>query len=275
MTASFLYYCFEVNVMNWIKKYGWFIFIAFVAGMLGNTFCTFIEHVKNWGSVADWVSGIGSLIAITFAYWQIIEQKKEYENDKKIKREDDILKNRAFFDVRKSTYVVKNKDIVWISIEDKKNKKVLECIYKKYNDEKAEKDKKAENIKYTLANNSYVYVFRNITKASAYSFTLKIEYKVNEESEYDYIQSNIGIMSGEEICILPSKLINEPSKYANCQKKLSIYFESMDKKVYYQTWEEKNMAPKNDIIDFEFDGITTIKKSEKPKEGHSVFLSLD
>lgn len=264
--------------MNWIKKYGWLIFIGFLAGMLGNAFCMFIGRIKNWGSVADWVSGILSFGAIVVALKQVKEQREQYEDDKKTKREDDILENRAFFDVSKRTYVVKNKDSVWVSREDYDNNKAWECIYKKFNDKEAEEnkksnDKEAEDIKYPLADYSYVYVFRNFTKASAYSCTFKIEYKVNGESEYDYIQSNIGIMSGEEICILPSKLINEPTKYANCQKKVSIYFETLDNRIYCQTWLEKEFKNK-DIIDFEYGDITPIKRSEKPKEGHAVFLNI-
>lgn len=67
--------------MNWFKKYGWYILISFISAILGGAICISISQ-KNLGSFADWLSGLGSIAAIAFAYWQIHEQKVEYENDK-------------------------------------------------------------------------------------------------------------------------------------------------------------------------------------------------
>lgn len=44
----------------------------------------------DWGTVADWVSGIGSFGAVIVALWQIIIQRKKEEKDRK-------LANRPFF----------------------------------------------------------------------------------------------------------------------------------------------------------------------------------
>ena len=52
---------------------------------------TFISKIE-WGTVADWVSGIGSLGAVIVALWQIIMQRKKEEKDRK-------LANRPFFRV--------------------------------------------------------------------------------------------------------------------------------------------------------------------------------
>ena len=79
--ASFLYYCVEVNWMKWLKKYWWYFVISFSSSFVGGIICITITN-KNIGSLADWVSGIGSLIAIAFAYWKNAEQRKEYDEDK-------------------------------------------------------------------------------------------------------------------------------------------------------------------------------------------------
>lgn len=41
---------------------------------INGTIIPFLSKLE-WGTVADWVSGIGSLGAIIFAYWQMHVQK--------------------------------------------------------------------------------------------------------------------------------------------------------------------------------------------------------
>ena len=51
------------------------------------------------GTGAEWISSIGALVAIVFAYWQIYEQRKEYENDRREEKVEKRLSNRPFFTV--------------------------------------------------------------------------------------------------------------------------------------------------------------------------------
>lgn len=62
-----------------------YLLVGFIGSLVGvsipfiyNSFGT-----NKYGSLAEWVSGTGTIIAIFFAYWQINEQNKEFQLSKK------------------------------------------------------------------------------------------------------------------------------------------------------------------------------------------------
>ena len=98
---------------KWFEKYEeyiWFSLITVLSSFLGATIVYLIPK-KNFGSIADWVSGIGSCGAVIVALWQIIMQRKKEEKDRK-------LANRPFFSWMRKTYLKGSKDKLWLLPED-------------------------------------------------------------------------------------------------------------------------------------------------------------
>ena len=268
--------------MKWIKKYGWLIFIAFLAGMLGNTFCTFIEHLENWGSVADWVSGIGSLFAIVFAYKQICQQKKqmreqirEYEKDKKIGKELEELHNRPFFSLETNDKLTYGMNVVWTNI--KYVEKLAECFGKVYTSE-------GKLWCYQVKEKGYMYELKNISKNSAINITLAITYIDNSSKEKtiankDSMTVNRGVEQSESITFMTPTMIEEGKKAMwNWDKKISVYFATVDQRWYRQDWtEEKHKKVESGFAStkIEYQGIQQIDATEVPVNNDTGFYSLE
>ncbi|MCT6889495.1 hypothetical protein [Lactobacillus sp. wkB8] len=70
------------------------------------------------GTGAEWISSIGALVAIVFAYWQIYEQRKEYENDRREEKVEKRLSNRPFFTVIQKNIIQEEKEVVWVNTDD-------------------------------------------------------------------------------------------------------------------------------------------------------------
>lgn len=209
----------------------------------------------DWGTVADWVSGIGSLIAIAFAYLQIAEQRKEYEEDKKEKIRREILANRPFFSLSKSSYLTKSEDHLWLSIDDNDSKIVSNIL-------------KNNNIDIEFKDGIWTYKFKNVSKAIATKVVLKIEYQNRTKdkvlkTDYYYIKSCV--MENEQVIILPHSIMNEPSTYSLCPKSVNLYFSTIDDKVYCQRWIEK--FDKSDDLGVEQFDIKEVPIEEIPNEG--------
>jgi hypothetical protein len=71
--------------MDYLVKQIWFvasIFASVVCALLGLTAginlnpAATVHFVPNWGSVGDWVSGIGALLAVAVALWQVHRQQE-------------------------------------------------------------------------------------------------------------------------------------------------------------------------------------------------------
>lgn len=265
--ASFLYYCVEVNWMKWLKKYWWYIVISFSSSFVGGIICITITN-KNIGSLADWVSGIGSLLAIAFAYWQIHIQTKEYEEDKKEKISREILANRPFFSLVRSLYLKKGRDHLWLTNDDS-NLEKLEAFFKNNTEYR-----KGVN-EYAFKNDIYVYEFINISQAAATKLALKIEYQ-NETSDEilktDYCCIKYCVIGNQRAIILPHSMMNESNAYALCPKSVYLYFSTIDDKVYCQRWIEKS----NDLgyLDIEQVDIMEVSKEEMPKEGSYICINI-
>ena len=160
---------------------------------------TFISKLE-WGTVADWVSGIGSFGAVIVALWQIIIQRKKEEKDRK-------LANRPFFSLARRTYLKEGIDELLLLPKD--NKYVLrESFYERKNENNLTFKKKIG-----------AYEFTNVSQAVATSLVFKIEY-LNEASDKilrtDYCKIGKCVMGNEEDMILPTSIIHEPSTYASC-----------------------------------------------------------
>lgn len=59
--------------MNWEKKYRWYGVFGFFGGILGGAFCMSIKHAKNMGTLADWLSALGTIAAVMVALWPQIK----------------------------------------------------------------------------------------------------------------------------------------------------------------------------------------------------------
>ena len=216
---------------------------------------TFISKLE-WGTVADWVSGIGSLIAIAFAYLQIAEQRKEYEEDKKEKIRREILANRPFFSFMKLSYLTKNEVHLWTLMEDGSDEKIKSTFGK------ITKTARVFN------KDIFAYEFKNVSQAIATKLVLKIEY-LNEASDKilrtDYCYIGTCVIGNERAIILPHSIMNEPSTYANCPKKGYLYFTTIDDRAYCQRWIEQNYESSS-LYQEQFD-ILEVSKEEIPTVG--------
>lgn len=65
----------------------WHLFLILLLGMLGGGIVVLLKNGFNdsTGSIADWVSGIGTLGALIFAYKEIIDSRKQFDEEHKAK----------------------------------------------------------------------------------------------------------------------------------------------------------------------------------------------
>lgn len=254
--ASFLYYCVEVTWMKWLKKYWWYIVISFSSSFVGGIICITITN-KNIGSLADWVSGIGSLLAIAFAYWKMIEQRNKEEEDR-------IFANQPIFSFYKQTFVKRKTDKIWTSV--------------KYSEDSLKDFIKPTNEKDTTVhfkNDIYACCFKNITQAAATSLTLKIEYQdknTGKPEKVDCCTIGTCVDGKETAIILPDSIIHETTKYAEFQKKFFLYISAIDGNAYCQCWTEIKDKSRNYYPQEE--SIKKIKRESIPKENISNFTSF-
>ena len=204
----------------------------------------------DWGTVADWVSGIGSFGAVIVALWQIIIQRKKEEKDRK-------LANRPFFSLVRRTYLKEGIDELLLLPKD--NKYVLR---------KSFFERKSENF-LKFKKKIAAYEFTNVSKAVATSVVLKIEYQNRTRDKVlrtDYCKIKKCVMGNEEDIILPTSILNEPSTYARCPKSVYLYFTTIDDRAYCQKWNEK----KSELGSI----IKEIPKEEIPSKNVYSYSSL-
>lgn len=67
------------------SKQRWHLFLVLLLGMLGGSIVVLLKNGFNdsTGSIADWVSGIGTLGALIFAYKEIIDSRKQFDEEHK------------------------------------------------------------------------------------------------------------------------------------------------------------------------------------------------
>ena len=211
-------------------------------------FINFLSKLE-WGTVADWVSGIGSLGAIIFAYWQMHMQRNKEKEDKK-------LANRPFFSLIK-TFKVKNTKLhLWITDEDidlEHTKHILGNI----------------NSHYTYFDDHiFAYEFKNVTQAVATNIALKVEYEniaSDEALRTDYCNIRTCVVGNEQAIMLPHSIINGSNNYYFREKKISLFFTTIDDRAYCQSWVEK--YDKSDTLCIEQVDIVEVPKEEVPNKG--------
>lgn len=247
-----------------------FFLLALLAGFVGGAICMALNGYKNLGTAADWLSGIGSVGAILFAYLQIREQiseyendKREYENNKKEEINQKILSNRPFFSIAKKTYLARGKDQLWTIIKDSGETKIND-LFKKTTDTSRE-----------FKNNIYAYEFKNVSQALATNVVLKTEYQdklTGNVLRTDYCNIGTCVMGNERAIILPHSIMNEPINYVRCPKNVYLYFTTIDDRAYCQRWIEK-FNESNQLCIYPSD-IEKVSKEEIPNKGVCNFANI-
>ncbi|PXY84357.1 hypothetical protein [Lactobacillus melliventris] len=248
--------------MKKYKKYIIYVVITLVFSFLGAALVCSIAK-KNFGSTADWVSGIGSLIAIGFAYWQIAEQRKEYEEDKKDQKILNQLNKRPFFIVSIKKVLFSKDDLFFLSPEqgDKPEKHFY------YNDDRH---------RCSLINDEFFYCIKNVENCVALNPTLVITYKYANSEPKEFIHAETLVQSREEVKFLTNIVIDKNKiNPARAEKKIELYFGSTDERYYKQTFEERKtqIISKNEIGDdsiFVSKKIKEIKKSSIPQSPAAI-----
>ena len=248
---------------NKTPKNKMFFLLALLAGFCGGALCMALNGYKNLGTAADWASGIGSLGAIIVALMQMHVQMSEYENDKKEEINQRILSNRPFFSVIKKTYLTRKEDKLWTIIEDSGAIKINSLF------------KKTTVTIREFKDDIYVYEFKNVSQAVATNVVLKVEYQNKAKDKVlktDYCNIGTCVMGNEKVIILPTSIMNKPSIYANCPKKNSLYFTTVDDRAYCQRWSEKfNKSGKLCIYPSD---IEKVSKEEIPNTGVCNFANI-
>lgn len=248
--------------MNWFKKYGWYILISFISAILGGVICISISH-KNLGSFADWLSGLGSIAAIGVAYYQIYEQRNEYEKDKREANERFEFNNRSQFSIL---------CVPTLNISDKNffmNKEDETLFAKSINSEIDEVNGRKFK---ALKNDKRAYQFTNVTDNVAINVNIEIGYINNLES--DNLQITF-IPPRDKVVVLTHQMLNDKTKnsFLEIEKKIKyikLYFESLSGKQYVQVWDKSTFTPsgENKIINTLSSETTAAK--EMPKASNTI-----
>ncbi|MCT6890107.1 MAG: hypothetical protein M3Z87_10735 [Lactobacillus sp.] len=242
---------------KWVKQYGWYVAISMLGGILGAVFSLFIWHQKNLGTIAEWVSGLGSLGAIIFAYKQIDEQRREYN-------EKQELDNRPYFSLSKQTSLGKSKTKVWLEIKDAlKISYMFEPVYNNLGQLWFKK----------VFNDGYMYELTNLSNNSAANLILEVTYFINTKNKNreeikDIICPDIPVMKGESILFMTdTMIINSEKALYDSEKVISFYFMSGYGNYYVQSWKEnKTEKVEKDFTkaNLKYLGIKKIDESEVP-----------
>lgn len=215
--------------MKKYKKYIIYVVITLVFSFFGAAL-VFSTAKKNFGSTADWVSSIGSLVAIGFAYLQIRVQREEFEEDKADEIRREKLANQSFFSIVEQTQLKDGKDHLWLADEDCQSNpnNVLEKTTPDYTYFKGD---------------FFAYKLKNVSQALATDVALKIEYQAEKSDEIlktEYCNLRTCVGANEQAIILPHSIMNNPESYSHCPKKIYLYFKAIDDRTYCQRWIEKN-----------------------------------
>lgn len=205
----------------------------------------------DWGTVADWVSGIGSCGAVIVALGQIMAQRKQYKNDKADESKREILANRPYFSIVEQKQLRNKKDHLWLTDEDSESI-APEIVFK------------GTTKNYTFFNGKFfAYKIKNVSQAVATDVVLKIEYQNETKDKVlktDYCNLRTCVGANEQAIILPHSIMNNPETYSLCHKKIYLYFKAIDDITYCQRWTER--AGTKDSLCADHDGIeeTQIEK---------------
>ena len=184
---------------NWFKEYWVYVAIAIFGGIIGTALSLTIWHQNNIGTLADWVSGIGSVVAIVFAYLQIREQRDEYEDDKKHQKEIAQINNKPLFEVYISN-ILNSSDETFFFPAEKLGKENEESLFT---------FRELSN-QYYLLDLKFFYCIKSVKDCTAINPTLVITYESpnHKEIDQDIIHADTIIRGGKEVRFLTKKILN-------------------------------------------------------------------
>ncbi|RHW48679.1 hypothetical protein [Lactobacillus bombicola] len=255
------------------------LFFSLIGGMLVVIFCF---HIPNYfGSLADWISGIGSFGTIIFAYRQINlqqkelnEQQKEYKKDKEEAKKKEELSCRPFFDIVTCFSISSGKEVFFDPKDGDINSSIRYFFKETTNTGQV-----------VVKNDKYIYCIRNVGSATAVNVFFTIGYNTkseNAEANNSDIISLPAISPGESCLIATHGMISEPSckilsydirgkreigdaATLNVEVKIDwidIYFDSLLNYHYDQYWWTKETIGQYKIIDFKKSEISPIHEKD-------------
>lgn len=242
------------------KKIWWILVVSFSLIIFYGLLTSLIHN--NIGSTADWLSGAGAIIAIFFAYLQISEQRKEYQNDKRKEKEEKKANNKPYFSVIQRYMVKTGKEIAWANSGEEYH--ALYLMYSKNNKETSE------------FYQGYLYEFKNVTNNTAFDIVLKIDYfDIDLKQKYtDIICTYTSVTFKENILFLPKKIFANYKKTSKMSKNIYLFYKSIDGIYYREMWKEKIKEPENDFqmggLILEFVEIKEVDSADVPKQKQAV-----
>lgn len=204
--------------MKWEKKHVWFIFWCFATLV----YCLMVYITmdkKNFGSAADWTSGYCSLVAIFFAYSQIAEQRREYEEDKQSQIKKEELKNRPYFTLFNIFRVNEGIDNCYWKPLEAHGKSTSELI---------KDDSYYKNGNFIFEDSRYAYEITNVTKNSAIRVYLKVCYKDNN---YDCLYATC-LKGNSKSYFFPNGMFFKKELV----ERVELHFDTIDDSHYCQVW---------------------------------------
>lgn len=215
------------------------------------------------GTGAEWISSIGALVAIVFAYWQIYEQRKEYENDRREEKVEKRLSNRPFFTVIQKNIIQEEKEVVWVNTDDAG----YLFLYSK-------------NINKTQISffKGYLYEFRSVTPNIALGIVLQINYYDNNKKlKYsDTICTCTPVVDKEKILFSPHNVFASYDEVVNMSKDICLFYKSIDGIYYREVWREEvtnqnvgnNIQPNASIL--KFMEIKEVDSADVPQQNQAI-----
>lgn len=213
------------------------------------------------GTGAEWVSIFLSFGAIIFAYLQIQEQRREYENDKRRENERDKLKHRPYFSINSNGYASKEYISFWLN-DDSYDYLV--------------NDSNQDYLRAVGFNDIFgdcIYEFTNVTNRIALNMVFNVKYFKNNKVKYEEtINTKSFVESEKNILFFPKILKDKISENLNIE--LTLYFSTIDDIYYCQKWIS---FPRNNerVRTYEFEEIEEVSYEKVPKKEKAIYYELE
>lgn len=240
---------------KWIKQYWVYVAIAIFGGILGTAISLTIWHQNNIGTLAEWVSGIGSFGAIAFAYIQIKIQIKEGQ-----------LAKRPIFSITCLNTLKEDFENYYVNDAD------FEYFSKALILREVEPNR--EKIR-TLSNNRQGYKIKNLSNESALNIFLEIKYDDKKISDIMTISS---IDPKSEAVLFTHEMLSNKSGnvYKDVHQKIEyikLHFDSLIDVRYIQIWDQRYNITKSEGKEKEYINMINYKIQEthtRPKLVNTV-----
>lgn len=214
----------------------------------------------DYGNLADWASAIGSLGAIFFMYFQIEEQKKEFNVQIEKSEKMDEYKMRPFFSVRFRYKIFLNSESYFVNEDDSK---AFESSYK-------EKENQA-----TFLDGKEGYEFVNIASGVALNLVIEFVYK---DGTRDVLNVD-SVKPGSKCIFFTSRMLNFNTKepdtnvtmhVENDTECIRVYFDSLLGIHYCQEWKTKVQFHDIACTNFTVTDIYKVNKEDDPERKSST-----